>query len=256
MIVVAAAAGGLFGLIWGSFLNVVALRTLEGRSIVRPPSRCPHCGVRLGPRELIPVASFALQRGRCRHCGAPISLLYPFGELLTGGLMAWIAVRWAEGIWGVPEALGAAAFASLLVTVTVADLHAYRIPNPVLIVFAPILFVLGLWVRPGGLWAMLSGALFFGAAFWLIYALSRGGMGFGDVKYATVLGLWLGPAAFLPWLLIASLSGLMVAGGLLFLRRITRKDALPFGPFMSLAGWLVFLYGEAIIRRYMLLWWG
>ncbi|CAM3491186.1 prepilin peptidase [Hydrogenibacillus schlegelii] len=244
----------LFGLVYGSFLNVVALRTLEGRSIVRPPSQCPHCGARLSPRELIPVVSYVVQKGRCRACGARISFLYPLGEALTAALFLWLFLLWREGRLSAWEALSEAVFASLLIVVTIADLKSLRIPNPVLLFFAPVLFFLRWAADPSGIGRILLGGLLFGGVFGLIYALSRGGMGFGDVKYAAVLGLYLGPEALLPLILLASLSGFFVALALIAAGRKTRKDAVPFGPFLSLAAWVLSLYGRDLVVWYFSLW--
>lgn len=240
----------LFGLVYGSFLNVVSLRTLEGRTIVRPPSQCPNCGARLSLIELISVVSYVVQKGRCRACGARISFLYPLGEALTAALFLWLFLLWRAGQLTTEEALSEAVFASLLIVVTIADLKSLRIPNSVLLFFAPLLFVLKVAKMPAALSRIILGGLLFGAVFGLIYALSRGGMGFGDVKYAAVLGLYLGPEALLPLILIASLSGFIVAGILMATGRKTRKDAIPFGPYLSLAAWVLSLYGPDIYVWY------
>lgn len=240
----------LFGLVYGSFLNVVSLRTLEGRSILRPPSQCPHCSARLSLRELIPVVSYVVQKGRCCACGARISFLYSFGEALTAALFLWLFLLWRAGQLTTEEALSEVVFASLLVVVTIADLKSLRIPNSVLLFFAPLLFVLKVAEMPAAFGRIILGGLLFGAVFELIYVLSRGGMGFGDVKYAAVLGLYLGPEALLPLILIASLSGFIVAGILMATGRKTRKDAIPFGPYLSLAAWVLSLYGPDIYVWY------
>ena len=114
-----------FGLLVGSFLNVVIHRLPRGESIVYPPSHCPSCGTRLGPRELVPVVSYLVQKGRCRHCGARISPRYPLVELLTGVLFAYAAFR----IGPSPELPFAWAFLALLVALSFIDIDTYELPD-------------------------------------------------------------------------------------------------------------------------------
>lgn len=253
--VVAVLLSFLLGLIWGSFLNVVALRTLSGRSIFYPPSHCPKCGHRLRWYENIPLLSWVVQRGRCTVCGKRISWLYPFGELTTALLFAWAAYA----AWDEPAAIGRFIFyvvlISLFMTVTVSDLQSMRIPNRILLFFTPLIVALKLYLD--GLQALfptLLGIIVYGGLFFLIYWLSRGGMGMGDVKYAALLGVVLPVQHILLFILLASLFGLLVAIVLMLVRGWGRKDALPFGPFMSLSAWLVVLYGETMMNAYLSFW--
>ncbi len=118
-------AAFVLGLVVGSFLNVVIHRLPRGESVVFPPSRCPHCGTRLGPAELVPVASYLVQRGRCRHCGRPISPRYPLVELLTGLLFAYAA--WRLGLS--PELPFAWVFLALLLALSFIDIDHYLLPD-------------------------------------------------------------------------------------------------------------------------------
>jgi len=117
--------GFVLGLVVGSFLNVVIHRLPRGESIVYPPSHCPSCGTRLGPRELVPVLSYLAQKGRCRHCGAKISPRYPLVELLTGALFAYAAYRLGPGL----ELLFAWAFLAILVALSWIDIDTYELPD-------------------------------------------------------------------------------------------------------------------------------
>ncbi|MBE3594991.1 MAG: prepilin peptidase [Candidatus Carbobacillus altaicus] len=255
MQVVAVLLSFLLGLIWGSFLNVVALRTLSGESIFYPSSHCPNCGHRLRWYENIPLLSWVVQRGRCTVCGKRISWLYPFGELTTALLFAWAAYA----AWDEPAAIGRFIFyvvlISLFMTVTVSDLQSMRIPNRILLFFTPLIVALKLYLDGlQVLFPILLGIIVYGGLFFLIYWLSRGGMGMGDVKYAALLGVVLPVQHILLFILLASLYGLLVAIVLMLVRGWGRKDALPFGPFMSLSAWLVVLYGETMMNVYLSFW--
>ena len=125
----------ILGLVCGSFYNVVGLRVPLGQSLVRPPSSCPSCGHRLTARDLFPVLSYMVSRGRCRHCAASVPALYPAGELATGLLFLWAYLRFGPTIQGLIGVL----LASLAVIVTVSDMRYMRIPNAVLLAFLPVL---------------------------------------------------------------------------------------------------------------------
>jgi len=243
----------MFGLIFGSFLNVVAMRTLAGMSIVYPPSHCPVCGTRLKPKELIPIVSYLLQKGRCRTCNAPISPLYPLGELLTGVYaLIWyyplLTMSMDHLLW---YGLSGLFFIALVVILTITDLSAMVIPDRILLLAAPFTIVLVLWKDDQHWLFHLFGALLYGSVFLLTYWLSRGKMGLGDVKYAFLLGFWLGAQFFLFFLLLASSTALIVALGRTFVDRNALRAPLPFAPFMGGAAIVLTLYGEALWRWYL-----
>ena len=232
------AAAALIGLIVGSFLNVVAYRIPLGMHVTRPPSACPGCGHPIRPTDNIPVLSWILLRGRCRHCGMRISLRYPLVEAgtavlfgLTAALIGSKAVLPAY-LW----------FAALVAVLVVVDLDTKRIPNRILYpgtVVAIVLLAIGGWID-GDLGAVgrgvAGGAIYF--AFLLLLALlARGGFGMGDVKFGFLLGTF---AAHRSWesLAVAAVMAFLVGGVisivLLVLRRAGRRDTIPFGPSLAI----------------------
>ncbi len=233
------------GLIIGSFLNVVVWRVPRGESVVHPPSTCPRCGHRIRSRDNVPVLSWLLLRGRCRDCAAPISRRYPLVEAVTGllfGLTAW----YAGYSWTLPALLYLVAVAVVL---TLIDLDTRRLPNAIVLPsYGVALALLTLAsLNPGGeaSWSPLLCALVGAAAMFAVYFLLMvvypSGMGFGDVKLAGVLGLylgWVGWGALVVGWFAAFLLGGAFSVGLLVTGRAGRKTGIPFGPWM-LAGALV-----------------
>ncbi len=228
----------LFGLVFGSFFNVLIYRIPAGESIVHPGSRCPHCGYVLTARDLVPVISYLLLKGRCRQCQAAISPQYPVVEAASGGL--FFAACWLGGnIW---QSAAYALFLSLLLLCFVTDLYTKRIPN--------------VYVVPG-----MGAALFFAALGWtiplrdsalglllglgvmlLIHVVSRGGMGMGDVKMMGMIGGFLGPLAVLYTLFGASLFGSIIGIAYLVKTKQGRKTPIPFGPFLAAAAAGIWVY--------------
>jgi leader peptidase (prepilin peptidase) / N-methyltransferase len=244
-----AVAAGVLGLAFGSFGNVVIHRVPEGRSVVRPPSACPSCGTPIRPADNIPVVSWLLLRGRCRHCGTAIAGRYPAVELAGGLLFAlvgfWVAAGDPPDWWALPAML---LFAFVLLVVTVIDAETRRIPNAITYTMTPALAVLlGIAAVGGGQPGRLVGALLGGlgasAFLFLLVLINPRGMGMGDVKYAVFLGLglgYVGTAAVVVGMFSAFLLGSVVSIALLASGRRTRKDLVPFGPFLSL--------GDAYLR--------
>ncbi len=181
---------GLFGLLVGSFLNVVIWRVPRHESIVRPGSHCPSCGTELGAIENVPVLSWLALRGRCRHCGTRISVRYPLVELLTAGLWVGLALRFGAA-WELPPYL---VLAAGLVALSLIDLDHFLLPNRVLYptgFMMAALFVIPAVVDGQGddyLRGVLGGAVAF-TVFFVIHVISPRGMGFGDVRLSFVLGL-------------------------------------------------------------------
>jgi leader peptidase (prepilin peptidase)/N-methyltransferase len=249
-----AAACGVVGLMVGSFLNVVIYRVPRKESVVRPRSHCPGCGTQLADRDNIPVVSWLLLRGRCRTCGEPISVRYPLVELATGALFAAAGLRFGAD-WALPAFL--VLFASLL-AISAIDLEHYIIPNRIVY---PTLFsgfaLLALASVIDGRWTSLEHAVAGAALFWggllVIHLISPRGMGFGDVRLAAVLGLFLGWLgldhvflAFFLGFVLGAVIGLL----LILLRLRSRKDHIPFGPFLAAGATIAVLVGSPIIRWY------
>lgn len=238
---------GVLGAVVGSFLNVWADRMPAGESVVRPPSRCPHCERRLSPWEMIPVLSWILLRGRCRTCGEPIPLRIPFIELLTGLLFALTGYRYGLR----PYTFLLLLYISLFIVISLIDMEHQRIPNQ--IVF-PALLIAALTtpLRPDAglaeLW--LGGAIGFGSLFLIALLLPRG-MGMGDVKLTAFIGLILGYPKIVPMLLLAFIFGGLTGAFLLITRLKSRKDPVPFGPFLASAGVIGLLYGDWIVGLWL-----
>ncbi|GEA82268.1 prepilin peptidase [Cellulomonas uda] len=257
MIIVVALAA-LFGLAVGSFLNVVVWRVPRGESVVSPPSACPRCGHRIRARHNVPVVGWLVLRGRCHDCGEPIARRYPLVEAATG--VAFGLVTWLAGVsWELPALLYLAAISIALALI---DLDCRRLPDAVVLPSYAVgsgLLALAAW-NPGGEpeWAALLRAGIGGfvllSVYFLLLVVYPGGMGFGDVKLAGVLGIYLGYAGWaalvVGWFSAFLLGGLyalvlMVAG------RAGRRTSVPFGPWMLAGAWAGLLVGDVVGRWYV-----
>jgi leader peptidase (prepilin peptidase)/N-methyltransferase len=235
-----------FGLLIGSFLNVVAYRLPRGLSIVKPRSRCTTCGEEVRPYDNVPVLSWLFLRGRCRHCGETISARYPAVELVTALVFAAVVVvRGADAglLLDLP-------FAAMLIAVASIDLEHRIVPNKILLPLALWGLAVGAVVDLDALPShVLAGAAAFTAL--LVAALAYpGGMGMGDVKLAGVMGIYLG-LSVAPSLLVAFLLGSVV--GIAIMARHgagARKKGVPFAPFMALGGLVGLLAGPELIDLY------
>jgi leader peptidase (prepilin peptidase)/N-methyltransferase len=249
-----AVLAAVLGLAVGSFLNVVIHRVPRKESVVSPRSRCPGCGTELANRDNIPVLSWLLLRGRCRTCGMSISPRYPLVELGTGALFAVLALRLHDDA-ALPAflVLGAA-----LIAISLIDLEHFIVPNrivyPTLFLMAPLLVGAAIveddWSSLRG--SVLGGLLGFGLLF-LIHLVSPRGMGFGDVRLAGLLGAalgWLGLGHVLLGLFLGFLTASAISLTLIGLKLRSRKDRIPFGPFLALGAVLAVLAGEPILRWY------
>lgn len=243
---------GVLGLVIGSFVNVVAHRVPRGESVVSPPSACPGCRAPIRKRHNVPVVGWLMLRGRCYDCRLQISLRYPIVEAATGLLFALVGWRFS----GEPMLLSAyLAFAAIAVALTLIDLDVHRLPNVVVLPSYPVLAVLLVLGLGGhGLLRAASGALLLFGLFFVVAVAAPGGIGFGDVKLAGVVG---GMTAAVSWgaFLTSAFGGFALgalAGVLLILgRRAHRKTAVPFGPFMLLAAWASILGASGIGQVYL-----
>jgi leader peptidase (prepilin peptidase) / N-methyltransferase len=239
---------GLFGLIFGSFFNVVAHRLPQGVSLVTPASSCPRCGTSIKPYDNVPVLSWLLLRGRCRECGDAISPRYPLVEALTAALAVAVALvkHSAHDI-----ALGLL-LVGVLVPVALIDLEHRIIPNKITLPAALAAICVGLVTRASGVpEQLIAGAT--AGGFLLVFALVYPrGMGMGDVKLAAVLGLFLGRSVGVA-LLAGVLAAAVVGAGIMARLGVAkgRKTAVPFGPFLAFGGILGLLAGPAIVHWYL-----
>jgi leader peptidase (prepilin peptidase) / N-methyltransferase len=239
---------GLFGAVFGSFLNVVAFRLPRRESVVKPRSRCTSCGTSIKPYDNVPILSWLVLRGRCRTCHASISPRYPLVEAATALLCA-AAVLAHTGATSIALSV---ALILVLVPAALIDLEYRIIPNKLTATGALLALGLGTALDPGG----EPGRLIAGAAaggFLLAAALAYpGGMGMGDVKLAGVMGLFLG-AAVAPAMLIALLSGVLVGAAILARKGAAagRKTKVPFGPFLALGGIVAVFAGQPLVHWYL-----
>ncbi len=264
--VVFAAVMTVFGLLVGSFANVVIWRLPRGESLVHPPSRCPRCEAPVRWFDNIPVLSWMALRGRCRDCGSPIASRYPVVEAASGTLWLTAAIVWGPG----PQAVVAATFFWSLLVLSCIDLDTMRLPNPLVGALALLGLVAALvsQLTPLPLAPLVDtravgplASAFLGVALgaglpWAVAALyrvirGRTGFGMGDVKLLGAMGLFLGPYVLLA-LAVASVVGAVV--GILLAARSGSSIAtkrIPFGPFLALGGVVTAIGGEWAIAAYL-----
>lgn len=248
-------AFALLGMEIGSFLNVCADRLPAGRSLVRPRSCCDNCQRPLSIKDLVPVFSYLWLRGRCRHCHAPIPRRVFWIEIGTGALFAFL--YWHYGLTA--ELAVTAFYCSIFIVILIIDLEHKLILNRIVYPAAAAALLISIFLPqpeilhlpwPQSINGIIAGAI--GFVLLLVPALiSRGGMGWGDVKMAGLIGL----ATGFPLVFVAIIGGIVVGGLvaviLLLLRLKTRKDAIPFGPFLALATMATLLYGRDILNWYL-----
>ncbi|AXA84647.1 prepilin peptidase [Lysobacter oculi] len=268
-------AAAALGLVVGSFINVVILRLprrmewqwkrdareiLEQPEIYDPPppgiaiepSHCPHCKTRLRWYENIPLLSWLVQGGKCRHCGAGISLQYPLVELLT--MLLTLACVWRFGFgW---QGFGAMLFTWFLVAASGIDVRTQLLPDSLTLPLMWLGFIAAherLFVEPK---TALAGAMVGYGSLWLVWWLfkqltGKEGMGHGDFKLLAAIGAWCGLKGILPTILLSSLVGAIVGSIWLAAKGRDKATPLPFGPYLAIAGWIVFMWGDVLIGQYM-----
>jgi leader peptidase (prepilin peptidase)/N-methyltransferase len=268
------AVAGLFGLMIGSFLNVVIHRLPKmmqresdnyvahesGKSLPHtdrynlmvPRSACPQCNHQITALENIPVISYLFLRGKCIECKTPISARYPIVELFTGVLSAFLVWRFGTGLAG----LATLVFAYLLIAMTFIDIDTQLLPDDLTF----LLLWCGLLVNINGTFVSLNEAVIGAAAgylcLWAVYwlfklATGKEGMGYGDFKLLAALGAWLGWKMLPVIVLLSSLVGAAVGISLIVFAKRGRDIPIPFGPYLATAGMLTLLYGNAIVEAYL-----
>jgi len=244
-------SGAAFGAVLGSFLNVCIYRIPRRLSVVFPPSSCPSCGTRIHFYDNVPVLAWLYLGGKCRTCRAGISLRYPAVEALTAGLFAFLARHYGL-TW---ELLPALYFAAAMVVVTLIDFDAYIIPDTITLSGIP----LGLlatrvtsvtWLD-SILGTVLGFAFLFGVGWAYEKATGNDGMGGGDVKFAAMLGAFLGWQGMLLTILLAAAGGSVAGVLLMIVGKGGRKTMLPFGTFLAPVGLVVYIWGPRIIHAYL-----
>jgi leader peptidase (prepilin peptidase)/N-methyltransferase len=232
------------GLAVGSFLNVVAARIPLRRSIVSPGSACPKCETSLAWYDNIPLVSYAVLRGRCRHCGVSISWRYPAVEAATAVLVACCALKFGF-TW---DFLVAAAFCAVLVAISATDLERRIIPNRIVLPATVVLLVAQTVLHPSVEWIVAGLAA--AVAFLLVALAYPGGMGMGDVKLALLLGVVLGRPVSVA-LLVGMLTALIPSFAVIAKHgKAGRKMTIPFGPFLAIGGVVALFAGKSILDWY------
>ncbi len=263
------------GLVVGSFLNVVIYRLplmMEARwrrdccellelaqekeaarlTLSTPNSHCPHCGTGIKPWHNIPVLSYLLLRGKCAACGAGISVRYPTIELVTALLTLSLAFYFTLS----PALLGATVFTWTLLALTMIDVDHKLLPDDITL---PLLW-LGLLFNLGDTYVNLSdavigamlGYLILWSVYWLFKLVTgKEGMGYGDFKLLAALGAWLGWQALPMIILVSSLVGAVCGIALMVIKGRGREVPIPFGPYLAAAGWISFMWGDALTSRYL-----
>jgi len=242
----------VFGTVVGSFLNVCIYRLPKEESIVAPRSRCPACQSPIHALDNIPLVSFVLLRGRCRACGASIPWRYPLVETLTGILFALTVARFGVTL----QAAFLLAFLAGLIVISFIDLDHQIIPNVITLPGIPLGLLTGLLFRDPPLLDRLIGALA-GAGF-LYLVLFYGGvlygqeaMGEGDLNLIAMVGAFLGWKAVIVTILVGCLVGSVLGLSLIALRRLGRRQHIPFGPFPSLGAVVALFWGDRLIAWYL-----
>jgi leader peptidase (prepilin peptidase) / N-methyltransferase len=237
----------VYGLVLGSFYNVVGIRVSLKQSIVTPGSACPTCGHQLKVYELIPVLSYLLQKGKCRGCQSRISPIYPIFEMLTGILFATapLIIGWSG------ELVVALTLISMFMIIIVSDINYMLIPDKILIWFAGI-FLLERIIWPlTPWWDSILGA---GSGFILLLIIaivSKGGMGGGDIKLYALLGFVLGFKLVLLSFFLSTLFGAVIGGLAQLFKIVKRKQPIPFGPFIAAGTLSAYYWGTDLINLYI-----
>ena len=231
----------------GSFLNVVAARLPDGRSLVQPRSACTACGAEIAWYDNIPLFSYALLRGRCRRCGVHIGWRYPAVELATAVLVAASFLRF--GLSG--RAVIAAFFCAVLVVLSAIDAERRILPDVIVLPSWALVLGAQIVLEPGRTAEWVAGSL--GASLFLFLALVAypKGMGMGDVKLALLLGAALGKSVSVG--LMVGMLAALVYSTVLFARHglAARKMAIPFGPFLAFGALVALFAGDAVLSAYL-----
>lgn len=269
------AIGGIFGLLVGSFLNVVIFRypvmmkhqwTEQSRewlelepltdqhppTLSKPASHCGQCKAPIRAWQNIPLISWLMLRGKCASCNTTISIRYPLVELLTGVLSAIVVYKFG---FSVPSGFGLI-LTWVLVALSFIDFDHKLLPDDIVI---PTLWLgLGLslfavFTKPSD---AILGAIIGYLVFWVVFQIflrltGKEGMGYGDFKLMALMGAWLGWSYLPQIILISTILGSIVGIALMASKKASRELAIPFGPYIALAGWLAMIYGDQINQAYL-----
>lgn len=236
----------LFGLVVGSFLNVVIHRVPRKESIVWPASHCPSCGAEIKPKDNVPLLSYAVLRGRCRSCGARISARYPFVEATTGLLFGAAALWFGLSL----QLVSAVVLVAALVALAGTDLEHRLLPNVIVGPAALVGIALSVISGPQDWWVYPASAAVIAVGLFGLALLYPGGMGMGDVKMGGMLGAFLGSYGALA-VFSGAFVGALAGGVLMATGKMQRRSALPFGVFMAVGGIFTLFFGPDLWRMYL-----
>ncbi len=240
----------LFGLIFGSFLNVVIYRLPLEQSIVKPRSFCPECGKTVRAYDNIPVLSYLFLLGKCRDCRAPIPARYPLIEIFTS-FTFWYSYHMAEH--GLIHLIFTIIFLLILTALCLIDMKHMILPDE-LTIGGSVIFLIYSFFNPEvrTLEAIITAAgvtlLFTGMYVFYIKVRKIEGLGQGDIKMVFLLGIFLGANKLIVTILLASLSGLAVGIIIIIIKKKDFKYALPFGTFLSIGGYIAYFFGETVLK--------
>lgn len=243
----------VFGAAIGSFLNVCIFRIPEHHSIVKPPSRCPGCLNPIRFYDNIPLISFFILRGKCRDCGAKISLRYPLVELITALLSLLLFAKFSLSL----NFLVFFIFTAVLIIITFIDLDHQIIPDVLTLPGIPLFFLAGIFVvkipwLEALIGLLIGGGVLFVIAFVYELISKREGMGGGDIKLLAMIGGFLGWKSLIFILLCSSFLGAIVGIAVMIIKKQDMKYAVPFGPFLSIAAVAYLFWGEMFMRFLLL----
>ncbi|MCK8825281.1 prepilin peptidase [Fuchsiella alkaliacetigena] len=237
----------IFGLIIGSFLNVVIYRLPAGKPMIFSRSECNHCQTELSIKDLVPFFSYLLLGGNCRYCESVFSLQYPAVELLTGFLFLLLYKQYFLST----QFLVYGFLTTLLIVASVIDLRQQIIPNQINYLGIGAGTLSSLLLADLSLFSSLVGVVMAGGALLFLAVISRGGIGMGDVKFLAMIGSFLGARLALLSLVLGSLIGSLLFLPFLVIGVKGRKDRVPFGPLIALGAIIMILKGEELIAWYL-----
>ena len=266
----------VFGLLVGSFLNVVIYRlpkmmeadwqqqcrtllnletaetgTAEEFNLIRPRSRCPHCGHQITALENIPVISYLLLGGKCSACKSAISIRYPLIELVSAFLALFCAWHFGFGL----QALLAILLSWALLALTMIDLDHQLLPDDITLPFMWIGILANMFGIFTNIYSSLFGVMAGYGILWTVYIVfkkltGKEGMGYGDFKLLAMLGGWLGWQMLPLIILLSSFVGAITGIGLIFFKHHDRAKPIPFGPYLAVAGWIALIWGARLTEAY------
>ncbi len=242
----------LFGAMVGSFLNVCIYRLPKEESIVRPGSHCPKCKTPIQFYDNIPLLSYLLLGGKCRHCKAPISIQYPIVETITALSSFFLFITFGVSLSFIYYFL----FVAALIIITVIDLYYQTIPDVISVPGIVIGLLGSLIILQITFWASLIGIISGGGSLFLVatvyqWLFKREGMGGGDVKLLAMIGAFLGWKAVILTILLSSFIGSIIGIAVMLIKGKDFKYAIPFGPFLALGAVISLFWGEQLIDWYL-----